>query len=63
MRIAYQNQDCEKIQAGNWGDCDGCIFHKNLSKRLCLCDLFPDNRKCVGLDLYVQTGELSDIFI
>lgn len=63
MRIAYQNQDCEKIQAGKWENCDGCIFRKNLSKRLCLCDLIPSIKKCAGLDLYVQTGELSDIFI
>lgn len=63
MRIAYQNQDCEKIQAGNWDDCNGCIFRKSLNKRLWPCDFIPSKKKCAGLDLYVQTGELSDIFI
>lgn len=63
MRIAYQNQDCEKIQAGKWEDCDGCIFCQSLLKRHWPCDFLPGKNKCAGLDLYVQTGELSDIFI
>lgn len=62
MKIAYQNKDCHKIQAGHWEDCEGCIFEQETSGyKTWPCDLIP-GLKCAGLDLYVQTDELEDIF-
>lgn len=60
MKIAYRNKDCHKIQAGNWEDCDGCIFNVNVWG-VWPCDLIP-GIKCAGLDIYVQTDELEGIF-
>ena len=60
MKIAYQNKDCHKIQAGYWEYCEGCVFHMDtFGKRPC--DLIP-GIKCAGLDIYVQTDELEGIF-
>lgn len=62
MKIAYQDKDCWKIQAGNWEDCEGCAFRQNIeSYRTWPCDLIP-GLKCAGLDIYVQTDELAEIF-
>jgi hypothetical protein len=60
MKIAYQNKNCCKIQAGNWEDCEGCVFHMD-TFGIVPCDLIP-GMKCAGLDIYVQTGELEEIF-
>lgn len=62
MKIAYQNKDCHKIQAGNWEDCEGCIFEqKTTGYNTWPCDLIP-GLKCAGLDIYFQAEELEDIF-
>lgn len=62
MKIAYQNKDCHKIQAGHWEDCKGCIFRQDIeSYRTWPCDLIP-GLTCAGLDIYAQTDELEDIF-
>lgn len=60
MKIAYQNKDCHKIQAGNWEDCEGCIFWRNTFGTW-PCDLIP-RLKCAGLDIYTQTDELEEVF-
>ena len=62
MKIAYQDKDCHKIQAGNWEDCEGCAFRQDIqSYNIWPCDLIP-GLKCAGLDLYVQTDGLEEIF-
>lgn len=62
MKIAYQDKDCHKIQAGNWEDCEGCIFEQEtLGYKTWPCDLIP-GLTCAGLDIYVQTDELEEIF-
>ena len=62
MKIAYQDKDCHKIQSGNWDDCNGCIFRQDIaSYQDWPCDLIPGLR-CTGLDMYVQTDELEEIF-
>lgn len=61
MKIAYQDKDCYKIQAGYWEDCEGCVFRQDVqSYDIWPCDLIP--LKCAGLDIYTQTDELEDIF-
>ena len=62
MKIAYQNKDCHKIQAGNWEECEGCIFEQKTGYNTWPCDLIP-GLKCAGLDIYFQAEELEDIFI
>ena len=62
MKIAYQDKDCHKIQAGNWEYCKGCIFEQEtLSYQTWPCDLIP-GLKCAGLDIYFQADELKEIF-
>lgn len=62
MKIAYQDKDCQKIQAGNWSDCEGCIFQQGkVSYQAWPCDLIPGLR-CAGMDIYVQTEELEEVF-
>lgn len=60
MKIAYQDKDCYKIQAGNWEDCEGCIFYMDTLDEW-PCDLIP-GMKCAGLDIYFQADELEGIF-
>jgi hypothetical protein len=60
MKIAYQDKDCHKFQSGYWKDCKGCIFLMN-TLRTWPCDLIP-RLKCTGLDIYVQTDELEEVF-
>lgn len=60
MKIAYQNKDCHKIQAGYWADCTGCIFQMD-TFGIWPCDLIS-GVKCSGLDIYAQTDELEEIF-
>ena len=63
MKIAFQEKNCHKIQAGNWEDCKGCVFRQETpAYETWPCDLIP-GVKCAGLDIYVQTDELEDIFI
>lgn len=61
MKISYQDKDCHQIQAGNWEDCDGCVFRQDMRVNTWPCDLIP-GLKCAGLDIYVQTDELEEIF-
>lgn len=61
MKIAYQDKNCWKIQAGNWDYCERCIFYRNTFDEW-PCDLIP-GMKCAGLDIYIQTEELEEIFI
>lgn len=61
MKIAYQDKNCGKIQAGNWEYCDGCIFQQEPFYEIWPCNLIP-GIKCAGLDIYVQTDELEEIF-
>ena len=62
MKIAYQDKNCHKIQAGYWEDCKGCAFRQDTqSYDIWPCDFIP-GLKCAGLDLYVQTDELEGIF-
>lgn len=62
MKIAYQNKDCHKIQAGHWEDCEGCIFEQETpGYEIWPCNLIP-GLKCAGLDIYFQADELDDIF-
>jgi hypothetical protein len=60
MKIAYQDKDCHKIQSGYWENCEGCVFWSN-TLRTWPCDLIP-GLKCAGLDIYVQTNELEEVF-
>ena len=62
MKIAYQNKNCMKLQAGNLADCKGCIFEQEiLGYGIWPCDLIP-GLKCAGLDIYVQADNLEEIF-
>ena len=62
MKIAYQDKDCHKIQAGDWTECTGCIFQQNISSyQTWPCDLIP-GIKCAGLDIYAQADKLEEIF-
>ena len=60
MKIAYQDKDCHKIQAGIWEDCEGCSFHMDIWGKW-PCDLIP-GLTCAGLDIYVQADNLEEIF-
>jgi hypothetical protein len=60
MKIAYQNKNCWKLQAGNWEDCEGCVFQMDTFGEW-PCDLIP-GMKCAGLDIYFQANELEEIF-
>lgn len=43
--------------------CKGCVFRQETpAYETWPCDLIP-GVKCAGLDIYVQTDELEDIFI
>lgn len=62
MKIAFQEKNCHKIQAGYWEDCEGCTFiQETPGCKTWPCDLIP-GFKCAGLDLYVRTDELAEIF-
>lgn len=61
MKIAYQDKNCHKIQAGNWESCSGCIFEQLADKRIWPCDLIP-HLKCYGTTIYVHSNNLSDVF-
>lgn len=62
MKIAYQNKNCMKLQAGHWEKCTGCIFEQEIPEyEIWPCDLIP-GLKCAGLDIYVQADNLEEIF-
>lgn len=62
MKIAYQDNDCYKLQTGYWENCNGCVFRQETPEyHTWPCDLIP-GIKCAGLDIYVQTDELEEIF-
>lgn len=62
MKIAFQEKNCHKIQAGNWDDCEGCTFRQDINRyNIWPCDLIP-GLKCAGFDTYIQVDELEDIF-